>query len=235
MVKQSRKKSRRQKHKPYRRQSRKMVGGEFTNEEINELSHLGFNENDISVLSDANVKLNVVKLSLQQINPNTGNLFTPNELIDSINDTNEEINQMNVSGISNASDDEHNLNDSFMSNNDSLISNTDSMNTTRESNSSLNRNNSFGSYDSHGSLHISHLDNNDSVNTTKDNSFGGKKRKSTKKRKITRKRKGRKNTRKYRTQRGGICYGNGVGANNYDPNFSIYNTRELQLFPYKPE
>jgi len=37
-----------------------------------------------------------------------------------------------------------------------------------------------------------------------------------------------------RKQRGGICYGNGVGANNYDPNFSIYNTNELQLFPYKP-
>jgi len=37
-----------------------------------------------------------------------------------------------------------------------------------------------------------------------------------------------------RGQRGGTCYGRGVGANSYDPNFSIYNTRELQLFPYKP-
>ena len=37
-----------------------------------------------------------------------------------------------------------------------------------------------------------------------------------------------------RSQRGGTCYGRGVGANSYDPNFSIYNTRELQLFPYKP-
>ena len=37
-----------------------------------------------------------------------------------------------------------------------------------------------------------------------------------------------------RKQRGGTCFGNGVGANNGDPNFSIYNTRELQLFPYKP-
>ena len=46
-------------------------------------------------------------------------------------------------------------------------------------------------------------------------------------------RKGRK-TRKGRKQRGGMCFGNGVGANNYDPNFSIYNTRELTLFPYKP-
>ena len=37
-----------------------------------------------------------------------------------------------------------------------------------------------------------------------------------------------------RKQRGGTCYGTGVGANTGDPNFSIYNTRELELFPYKP-
>lgn len=33
---------------------------------------------------------------------------------------------------------------------------------------------------------------------------------------------------------GGACYGNGVGSNSYDPSFSVYNTRSLQLFPYKP-
>ena len=47
-------------------------------------------------------------------------------------------------------------------------------------------------------------------------------------------RKGKKGRRGKRGQRGGTCYGHGVGANSYDPNFSIYNTRELQLFPYKP-
>lgn len=47
-------------------------------------------------------------------------------------------------------------------------------------------------------------------------------------------RKTRKHRRGKRSQRGGTCYGHGVGANSYDPNFSIYNTRELQLFPYKP-
>jgi hypothetical protein len=34
------------------------------------------------------------------------------------------------------------------------------------------------------------------------------------------------------SQKGGTCYGSGVGANSYDPNFSIYNTRQLGLFPY---
>jgi hypothetical protein len=47
-----------------------------------------------------------------------------------------------------------------------------------------------------------------------------------------------KKTHKYhrhRRQKGGMCFGNGVGANTYDPNFSIYNTRELSLFPYAPK
>jgi len=57
------------------------------------------------------------------------------------------------------------------------------------------------------------------------------------KRRQNKTRKSKKNnrrTRRRRNLRGGTCYGSGVGANNYDPNFSIYNTRELQLFPYKP-
>ena len=37
-----------------------------------------------------------------------------------------------------------------------------------------------------------------------------------------------------RKQCGGARYGTGVGANNFDPNDSIYNTQELNLFPYKP-
>ena len=34
--------------------------------------------------------------------------------------------------------------------------------------------------------------------------------------------------------KGGRCFGNGVGANINNPNFSIYNTNTLKLFPYKP-
>ena len=40
---------------------------------------------------------------------------------------------------------------------------------------------------------------------------------------------------KSRKQRGGNCFGNGVGSNTSDPNFSIYNTRQLDLFPYNPK
>ena len=45
--------------------------------------------------------------------------------------------------------------------------------------------------------------------------------------------KSRKHRKKSRKHHGGTCYGNGVGSNSNDPNFSIYNTNTLKLFPYK--
>lgn len=88
---------------------------------------------------------------------------------------------------------------------------------------------SFDSQDTMGTMNENELLNNSNMsgNTTRDNSFGGKKRRRSSKK---RRGKGRK-TRKYRG--GGICFGKGVGANNYDPNNSIYNTNMLKLFPYK--
>ena len=61
-----------------------------------------------------------------------------------------------------------------------------------------------------------------------------KRRNKTRNNKYRKSKKNNKMTRRKRNLRGGTCYGSGVGSNNYDPNFSIYNTRELQLFPYKP-
>ena len=55
-----------------------------------------------------------------------------------------------------------------------------------------------------------------------------------KKRRLTKlkKLKTRKNKTRRQRQSGGTCYGTGVGSNNYDPNYSIYNTNMLKLFPY---
>lgn len=61
---------------------------------------------------------------------------------------------------------------------------------------------------------------------------GNKKRKTSKKSKTHKKRRQTKRSNK-KNLKGG-CYGSGVGANNYDPNYSIYNTDMLKLFPYKP-
>ena len=197
MVKQSRKKLRRQKRRSFRKRTSKavraygkMVGGDFTQEETQQLLDMGFTQDDVQVLAGTGVGLNIIQMSLNQINPATGNQFTPQEIIQSVNDVNEEINELDISVISNASDDDNNLDNSY----------NDSMNTTME-----------------------------------DISEGGRKRKASRVYGKTRKgRKGRKHGGKSHRQRGGMCFGNGVGANNYDPNFSIYNTRELTLFPYRP-
>ncbi len=224
MVKLSRKNLRRSKRRSYKKRSRKMVGGAFTQEETQQLLSLGFSENDIEILANTGVGLNIIQISLDQINPVTNAPFTPQELIQSVNEVNSEINNLDISGISNASDDDHNLDNSY-------LSDQGSMNTTQESDSQMSNITFNDDYSvNNSSLHLSDLENsnNNSINTTKDDSFGGRKRK-------TRKgRKGRKHGRKSRKQRGGMCFGNGVGANNYDPNFSIYNTRELTLFPYRP-
>ena len=88
-----------------------------------------------------------------------------------------------------------------------------------------------------------------------DDQEGGKKnkkqsRKNKTKKNKTRKNKTKKNKRKQKTNKlkkkqikskktntlkGGMVYGNGYGANCNDPNYSIYNTNLLKLFPYNPK
>ena len=143
--------------------------------------------------------------------------------LDDLNTDEYQESELNISGISNYTDNEPNyLNDSF-----SDITETNNMldDTTIGSDDS----NSYNS--SNGSLHLSDLNisNNNSLNTTREDIEGGKRQR---RRKTIKKRK--QGNKKSRKQRGGMCFGNGVGANSYDPNFSIYNTRELTLFPYRP-
>ena len=207
MVKQSRKKLRRPKRKSFRKRTRKagrtyrkMVGGAFTQKESQQLLGMGFTQNDVQILSNTGVGLNIIQMSLNQINPATGARFTPQELIQSVNEASDEIenldedaavpNQENgVAGVPGAP-----YNDIHVA---------PGVNHFEEQGPGLNMED-LGPYSPRSVTEM-----------------GGKRRK------------GRK-TRKGRKQRGGMCFGNGVGANNYDPNFSIYNTRELTLFPYKP-
>jgi hypothetical protein len=237
MAKHLRKKTKRH-YKRSKKNSKKMYGGDFSDADRIELLGLGFSAADVDLLQQHVPNLNLIKMALQQINPTTGQAFTPEELIEGLHDgINEDNDELNLSGISTDSE-MHNLDDTLDNHLD------DSMNTTRENISQIDYEPINGSYEYNedGSLHLSDLDNstnNDSVNTTREEeSFGGKKRK----RKTMKKRKGRKGKKaakktmkKRRAQKGGQCFGNGVGANSYDPNNSIYNTRELQLFPYRPD
>jgi hypothetical protein len=91
MVKQSRRKFRRPKRSSFRKRTRKMVGGVFTPDENQQLLGMGFTEDNIQLLSGTGVGLNIIQMSLSQVNPATGNPFTPQELIQSVNEANEEM------------------------------------------------------------------------------------------------------------------------------------------------
>ena len=73
-------------------------------------------------------------------------------------------------------------------------------------------------------------DNDDDDN---DEQNGGRKR--TSKRRKTKKTKKNKTRKQLRRIKGGAMFGNGYGANCNDPNYSIYNTNLLKLFPYSPK
>jgi len=60
-----------------------------------------------------------------------------------------------------------------------------------------------------------------------------KTRKGTLTKRKVRKSKSMKSNKQSRKRKGGTRYGSGIGSNCYDPNYSIYNTNLLKLFPYK--
>jgi len=203
MVKQSRKKLRRSKRKSHKRSTKKMFGGDFSQEENQQLLGMGFSQDDIKVLAGTGVGLNIIQMSLNQINPATGAPFTPQELIQSIHDVNNEMENFDE-GV--AVPNQENGVQGVPHNDDNVMND---VNHNEEQGPGLNMED-LGPYSPRSVTEM-----------------GGKRRK-------TRKTRKGKKGRKSRKQRGGMCFGNGVGANNYDPNFSIYNTRELTLFPYRP-
>jgi hypothetical protein len=200
---------------------RSMKGGNFSEQEKGVLMNTGFTQNQITTLEDLGV-------TYEQVNQKVNEVMGPN-MAGNSDDVSEQVvtdflnelifnNPDNINApIGHAQDDIHNLDDeglnhSFQSGDDNSLHESD-LNTTTDSGYTTNEDESFVA----GSKKY-------------------KKRKTMKKRKGKKThKKGRKHNSRTRKQKGGVCYGNGVGANNYDPNFSIYNTRELQLFPYKPQ
>jgi hypothetical protein len=297
MVKQSRKKLRRPKRRSFRKRTRKMIGGAFTQEENQQLLGMGFTQDNIQVLAGTGIGLNIIQISLNQINPATGNTFTPQELIQSLHEANDEINNLNEDEA--VPDQENDVPVAPVAPYDDVdvAPGVPDVNHFQEQGPGLNMED-LGPY---------------SPRSVTEMEMGGRKRKTRKGRKgrkhgrKSRKQRGgtvfsdeqltelgnlgftdaqkkvlaevmseidanskmnliRRNVqqidprteqvitiqqfmddiadspdvgggkrrRKSLKQRGGVCFGNGVGANNYDPNFSIYNTRELTLFPYRP-
>ena len=288
MVKQSRKKLRRSKRKSHKRSTKKMVGGDFTQEENQQLLGMGFTQDDIQVLANIGVGLNIIQMSLNQVNPATGNPFTPQELIQSVNEVNEEMenldegiavpNQENgVAGVPGAPYNDvpvapgvnHfeeqgpglNMEDLAPYSPRSVTEMGGRRRKTR--NGRKSRKQRGGTVFNEEQLtelgRLGFTDDQKNILAKQMGQFSsefimravrgalaginfqtGQPEERGTVEDIMRavaeptQLEGGKKRRKSRKQRGGMCFGNGVGANNYDPNFSIYNTRELTLFPYRP-
>jgi hypothetical protein len=192
--------------------SRKMRGGALDEQE---LLGLGFTAEQINALHGYGLdSMNPIRMSLEQINPQTGAKFTPQELIDSLNDVNNEVENVDdvQEGVNPPQPPEFN-----------------------DDNNHMNLNNM--NFEQGPGLNIQDLGPYSPKSVTEE-PYGGRRMRKMRKSKL--RRSGRRMSRMSRmsrmrsVKRGGACYGNGVGANAFDPNYSIYNTRELQLFPYRP-
>jgi hypothetical protein len=216
--------NRRQKRRISR--TRKMVGGAYSQSEIQQLQTAQFSENQIQSLQDMEIPFNEVIFKVYQLqNQVPGDELAEQVMIEILN---EQIfqnpNAETIDAIPHAQDDAHDMDLSFNSDNGSLhMSDLDVTQDSMRANTTV-ADESFGN----SSMSDGSMSSISSGNESLASEYGGKRRR----RKTSRK--GRK-TRKSRKQRGGMCYGNGVGANSYDPNYSIYNTNMLKLFPYKAQ
>lgn len=204
------------------RKNKNMRGGVLTEQQEKSLSDLHFSPGQVSRLNDLDITYEQIQQKISEFNG------PPDELPDFVDNyfLNNEVNEnpnaepMQIIGANEYDeDDEDDVNGDPLNMSDLSIGSRNSGYTTKES-GALDESGAFGE-------------------------FGGKKRhrktvrrtmrKNKKHSKSRKTHKTRKHKRKYSyKQKGGICYGNGIGANNYDPNFSIYNTQELKLFPYRP-
>jgi hypothetical protein len=189
--------------KYFRNRCRTMKGGAFTQSELQELSTRGFSQNQIEIIQNLGVSFNEITQKINLIE-NQSETINHDDILEQV------ILEL--------------LNEYIFEN-----PNTQHLDAIPHSDDDQHDLDLDQSFQSQGSLHLSDLDTSrmSGYTTNPDDSFGGKKRRRRSKKRVTKK------GRKTRKKRGGMCFGNGVGANSYDPNNSIYNTNMLKLFPYR--
>ncbi len=223
--------NRRQRRQRRMARTKKMIGGAYSQNQLQQLQTNGLSEDQIQTLQEMNIPYENLMEIINQLWNQGDDGFHGNsdEFAEQI--MNQIMNQNNPNAdifdnIPHADDDEHEMDISFDGDDNSL--HLSDLNVTQDSmgaNTTVADESFNNSQMSNGSMSSIFSENESFASET-----GGKRRR----RKTRKNRKGRK-IRKSRKQKGGMCYGNGVGANSYDPNFSIYNTRELELFPYRPK
>jgi hypothetical protein len=252
--------TRHRRQKAYKRKiarTRSMKGGAYSQTELQQLQTNGFSEEQIQTLQEMNIPYNLVMERINQAWNQGDDGFHGNsddfaeQIMSQLSNNNSDL----FDDIPHADDDIHEL--SFNGDNGSLhLSDLNSSQDSMFGNTTVG-DESYDSQLSNGSLHLSDLNSSqdsmfgnttvgdDSLSNSSMSSFsmgseyGGKRRRKSRKgkksgKKSSKRKSRKKSSRKSRKQKGGTCYGTGVGANSLDPNYSIYNTQQLNLFPYRP-
>jgi hypothetical protein len=238
----SKNRSRKNARKIARRRTRKMVGGNFSQQNLQQLLNYGFSRYQIESLNELGVTFNEIQQRINSIinQDDTGFNGNSDDLTEQVmvellnerifgnrnNEVDHQINNEYLAPIARG-DEEHYMDmdtDELNLSNDEDSLHLSDLNLSRNS---MDSNTTSPSE----SLNISEISDSTlpsdfSENESFASEVGGK-------RKTRKSKKSIKRNRKTRKQRGGTCYGTGVGANRYDPNFSVYNTNMLKLFPYK--
>jgi hypothetical protein len=195
---------------------RNMKGGALSQGDIQQLTQQRFSTRQIQTLQDLGVslneimqKVNIIMNQEPQIDPD---YMTEQVIVELFNENIFQNATNQIDAIPHAIDDIHDI----------------------DINGSIDE-----SFNSQGTMNLNELSrNSDSGYTTNEDrslfdEFGGKRRRISRKNNRNKRRTNRRNNKRKLTLKGGMCFGRGVGANSYDPNYSIYNTDMLKLFPYK--
>lgn len=210
--------------------TRKMKGGAFSQTELQQLQSNGFSEDQIQSLQERNIPFNEVMERINDLWNQDDDGFHGNsdEFSEQIMNQllNDQTDENLMDAIPHAQDDIHDMDLSFNGDDNSL--HLSDLNVTQDS----MRANTTVADESFNNSQLSDisLPSVFSENESIMSETGGKRRRQ----KTFKKGKKSKKSRKNKKQKGGRCFGNGVGANNNDPNYSIYNTNMLRIFPYKP-
>lgn len=208
-------------HKRHRNHRKTLRGGAFSQQQIQQLQNNGFNDFQIEELEQSQISFDDIMNHVDAIMNQGDAGFNGNSDAMAEQVMNELLYQPNMNSHMNQSFDSQGTMD------------------VNELNTSGYTTDSDDSTISQGPMNVDELNtsNMSGYTTEADESFGGRHRRKPKRRtykrilgksRINRHRRSRKN----RRMKGGACFGNGVGSNHYDPNYSIYNTRMLSLFPY---
>jgi hypothetical protein len=195
------------------RRNKNMKGGEFTEIQIQNLVDIGFSEQQINDLIELNIPYNIISEAITTYQDDYYNII--------VNIAKRLMNENNNAQENNALFQPGELDLSY-GNNEGPIEDEEvphNLNLSTISDNSGDTSFEDLSFDNNNEIF---LNANDEVVHQ-----GGKKR--------SRKRKNNKRKKTNRKIKGGTVFGNGYGSNCNDPNYNIYNTNLLKLFPYNPK